>query len=165
MTRLDLSISGGEIHGGGRLPFESERWFHTFLIVINTSSSLSACDITVSLVFENMQTGQKRAVDRALFIERGPDGIPCSLQAKMYCLKPGDQSEVIAAIWSDLDSVQTLEKWSPELSVPPRGEELHLGNWRCEATVRGQNLEASAQFYFKAGEHSFVQYATQPGLG
>ncbi len=162
----ELSITFSSPQGGMHIvppPYSSEiewlgGWFHVAAMVANTDdASRSACDLVISLEFTSeSDQATARRVERALFKDAA-----LTFPNKRCCLEAGQSTEIILAVWSDHDSVQTIRAWSS--AKAPLGEELFPGIWWCRITVQAQGIERSERFRLKIGKRTVSRQMLPPG--
>jgi hypothetical protein len=117
----------------------------------------SACNLVVSLEFSNeSEATTRRRIERALFRDTA-----LKVPNKLCCLEAGHSAEVLLAVWTDRDSVQTTRSWSS--SNAPLGEDLYPGIWWCRVTAQAQGVEKSERFRFKIQKHTMSRYKLPHG--
>jgi hypothetical protein len=161
----ELTISYSSPQGGMHiLPSPSSSgaswlsgWFYAAATVANKDdASRSACDLTVSLEFSNeLDDTPPRRIERAIFKDAA-----LTFPNKRCCLEAGHSTEVILAVWTAHDAVQTIRAWSSAMA--PLGEELYPGIWWCRVTVQAQGIETSERFRFKIGKNTMSRQMLPP---
>jgi hypothetical protein len=129
------------------------------LSVTNTDPSLSACDLTVGLDFE--EEGAKtnpRRVERAVF--RTSD---MTFPNKLCCLEAGHSAECVMAVWSNSLGVQTIRSWTNGAPSLPLGDELYPGVWWCNVIAKAQGVEQRGRYRFKVLKNSVSRFMLPPG--